>query len=803
MVSTRTLKYFALSILATGFASSSAVPPKDHKTRQYFAVESDLSTEELQTLHPSWTFEHDVRGLLNHYVFSTSLNTLKRRQDFSSSPGIISFEDLPSLKNRLFKRAPIPDAPTDSSMAPIKEAEDVLNIDDPLFEKQWHLINPSFPGNDVNVRPAWYENITGNGVVAAIVDDGLDYESPDLKDQFCEEGSWDFNDNTRLPKPRLVDDYHGTRCAGEIAAAKNNGFCGVGVAYNAKVSGIRILSGDLTAEDEAASLIYANDINDIYSCSWGPADDGVHLQGPTDLVKKAMVKGVNEGRSKKGSIYVFASGNGGAFGDNCNYDGYTNSIYSITVGAIDHKGLHPPYSESCSAVMVVTYSSGSDEFIHSTDINGKCSDRHGGTSAAAPLAAGVYALLLEANPELTWRDVQYLSILSSKEVMNADANSQMGALNKMYSHRYGYGKIDAYDLISMARNWKNVNPQAWMYTPAQYVSQSTNDTDSTLESVIKISKKNLKTENINAIEHVVVVVDISTDIRGQVIIDLISPFGMVSNLGVVRERDVSSDGFKQWSFMSVAHWGESGVGDWKLRVRTTREGNMIHFNSWRLKLFGESIDPSKVKEFVFGNDREPLKESDSSNEPPQEEPKVEEPSQEESTDSDETLDHNTPKKLDSPRDAMHYFIAIFVIGVIFMLLYFGIFVKSRRRIRRTRAEAFEFDIIDTDSEYDSTMDPSNVTADMTNDAEELDDFDFDLSDEDNLTAQNTNTGDDVLPTAKKADTSIDDVLEAENPFSDPKNKRDESAEDGDFPKDKKGEIAEDDDSPKDLPPKDN
>ena len=292
MVSTRTLKYFALSILATGFASSSAVPPKDHKTRQYFAVESDLSTEELQTLHPSWTFEHDVRGLLNHYVFSTSLNTLKRRQDFSSSPGIISFEDLPSLKNRLFKRAPIPDAPTDSSMAPIKEAEDVLNIDDPLFEKQWHLINPSFPGNDVNVRPAWYENITGNGVVAAIVDDGLDYESPDLKDQFCEEGSWDFNDNTRLPKPRLVDDYHGTRCAGEIAAAKNNGFCGVGVAYNAKVSGIRILSGDLTAEDEAASLIYANDINDIYSCSWGPADDGVHLQGPTDLVKKAMVKGV-------------------------------------------------------------------------------------------------------------------------------------------------------------------------------------------------------------------------------------------------------------------------------------------------------------------------------------------------------------------------------------------------------------------------------------------------------------------------------------------------------------------------------
>lgn len=56
--------------------------------------------------------------------------------------------------------------------------------------------------------------------------------------------------------------------------------------------------------------------------------------------------------------------------------------------------------------------------------------------------------------------------------------------------------------------------------------------------------------------------------------------------------------------MSVAHWGENGVGDWKIKVKTTENGHRIDFHSWRLKLFGESIDSSKTETFVFGNDKE-------------------------------------------------------------------------------------------------------------------------------------------------------------------------------------------------------
>jgi kexin len=179
--------------------------------------------------------------------------------------------------------------------------------------------------------------------------------------QFAE-GSYDFNDHSPKPKPRLSDDRHGTRCAGEIAAVKNN-VCGLGVAWSSRVAGIRILSKPISDADEAIALNYAYQENQIYSCSWGPPDDGQSMDAPGILIKRAMVKGVQEGRGGKGSVFVFASGNGAANEDNCNFDGYTNSIYSITVGAIDRVGKHPYYAESCSANMVVTYSSGDGDAI--------------------------------------------------------------------------------------------------------------------------------------------------------------------------------------------------------------------------------------------------------------------------------------------------------------------------------------------------------------------------------------------------------------------------------------------------------
>ena len=118
--------------------------------------------------------------------------------------------------------------------------------------------------------------------------------------------------------------------------------------YKAGIGGVRMLDGDVTDAIEAMSVNYHNDHVAIYSASWGPDDDGRTVDGPGRLAAQAFAKGIEkvnstqilldlvtqiffwfQGRQGKGSIFVWASGNGGRDGDNCNCDGYTNSIFTL------------------------------------------------------------------------------------------------------------------------------------------------------------------------------------------------------------------------------------------------------------------------------------------------------------------------------------------------------------------------------------------------------------------------------------------------------------------------------------------
>ena len=98
-----------------------------------------------------------------------------------------------------------------------------------------------------------------------------------------------------------------------------------GVAYNAKIGGVRILDGQIIDALEARAISFQRNHIDIYSASWGPDDDGRTVDGPGPLAKLALEEGIKKGRNGKGSIYVWASGNGGKHFDNCNCDGYATS----------------------------------------------------------------------------------------------------------------------------------------------------------------------------------------------------------------------------------------------------------------------------------------------------------------------------------------------------------------------------------------------------------------------------------------------------------------------------------------------
>ena len=109
------------------------------------------------------------------------------------------------------------------------------------------------------------------------------------------------------------------------------------------------------------------------------------------------ISGIRKGRKGLGSIFVWATGNGGHVDDYCNCDGYITSIFTISIGAVNDQGKSPWYAEACPSTLAVAYSSGKqrgpDKQIITTDLHHKCTISHTGTSAAAPLAAGNIILL--------------------------------------------------------------------------------------------------------------------------------------------------------------------------------------------------------------------------------------------------------------------------------------------------------------------------------------------------------------------------------------------------------------------------
>lgn len=466
-----------------------------------------------------------------------------------------------------------------------RAADSKFQLNDPKWPHMWYLNRGG--GLDMNVIPAWREGITGRGVVVTILDDGLETDHPDLINNYDRMASYDVNSHDPDPQPRydMIDsNRHGTRCAGEVAATANNSLCAVGVAFGASVGGVRMLDGDVTDAVEARSLSLNPQHVDIYSASWGPDDDGKTVDGPGELAHRAFLEGVTKGRSGKGSIFVWASGNGGREHDNCNCDGYTNSIWTLSISSATERGEVPWYSEMCSSTLAATYSSGAlnEKQVVTTDLHHSCTAGHTGTSASAPLAAGICALALQANRELTWRDMQHIVVRTARpERLSAGGEWRVNGVGRNVSHSFGYGLLDAAGMVRMARSWKTVPPQRTCELVAPKPQRAVPPRSSvTLQLDVNACP------GVNYLEHVQAKVSLSAARRGDLKITLTSPAGTEVTLLAPRAHDSSRAGFTSWPFMSVHMWGENPIGVWQLEV--SNEGRYMAgpLSQWELIFYG-------------------------------------------------------------------------------------------------------------------------------------------------------------------------------------------------------------------------
>lgn len=474
---------------------------------------------------------------------------------------------------------------------------------DPFFDQQFNLQNSQI---DPGFTSVW-DRFTGEGVVIGIVDEGVESTHPDLKDNYLASASYDFASDDFDANPISQFAHHGTSVAGIAAASGNNGIGISGAAPNASIGSIRlpllVQQSDLI---ESQGVGFSNQSIDIYNHSWGPSDDG-QIDGPGPLFIAALEQSIAEGRSGLGNIHVWAAGNGYENNDDVNLDGYANSRYTIAVGAVGADGQQAFYSEPGASLFISAISSDRNQNLISTDLVGEAGRNislveedgdavndldytglFGGTSAAAPLVAGVTALMLEANPQLTWRDVQHILAQTATKNDPTDSQWSTNAGGFDFNPKYGFGTVDAAAAVSLATSWTSVGDESratnFVESPALIADNSPVGLVSTLEI----------SESVD-IDWAQVTLTVDHGRRGDLEVALTSPSGTTSVLASPREDEGD---YNQWIFTSAQFWGEDSQGDWALTLRDLQTGEIGTLLDWELSVFGSQRGPFKAPPIV-------------------------------------------------------------------------------------------------------------------------------------------------------------------------------------------------------------
>lgn len=439
-------------------------------------VEEDGKTVVLYTENIFIKFHNDVPADRCEAILNDNLLKIKQKTGFAENSYFVSAPEDTGL--RIFEIA--------ESLLQMKEVE---LCHPELIRKrglkrinpqQWHLMATSIGGIkiDEGVSADLAHKLTrGGNVTIALIDDGFDIDHTEFKSPGKVVHSRDIASGSNDPSPRNSWDNHGTACAG-IALA--GGTEASGVAPLARLMPVR-LSSSLGSIAEANAFLWAADHGaDIISCSWGPEDgnwsdpgDPVHttLIDLPDSTRLAIDHTVSKGRGGKGCVITFAAGNGN---EDCRFDGYASYEKVMAVAACNDRGKRCIYSDYGKEVWCSFPSSdlGYEPFSHpepitsglfTTDRSGKAgynpkgdyTDSFGGTSGSCPGAAGTAALILSANPGLTWEQVRQVIRDTCDKIDPDGGNYDPGG----HSNLYGFGRVNAEKAVIMALSLKSASDQ--------------------------------------------------------------------------------------------------------------------------------------------------------------------------------------------------------------------------------------------------------------------------------------------------------------------------------------------------------
>ena len=372
-----------------------------------------------------------------------------------------------------------------------RELEPLALSDDPLLANQWHLYrdeSSQVPGTaHIDAVNAWEVTRGSPTVVVAVFDSGTEITHEDLAPNIV--GGFDAVDNdddpsaecsnsqdgrdysSECPDNRPFRESHGTSVSGTIAAKGDNGMGLSGVCPDCSLMPVRLLGGYASSSLSIAEA-FVRAVEEgawIINNSWGP---GASIYFPLSRSEHdAFEYARTKGRDGLGTVILFAAGNDTA---NVALDSYAATHLTMAVAASTNLDDFALYSNYGRQIDVAAPSAGgtvqADNYgIYTTDVTGDEGYAAGdynpsfsGTSAASPVAAGVAALVLSLNPQLTSEQVRLaLTSTAAKiaadqvnwvEVIGQDLNELFQYDERGHSIGFGFGRVDARKAVDYAQN---------------------------------------------------------------------------------------------------------------------------------------------------------------------------------------------------------------------------------------------------------------------------------------------------------------------------------------------------------------